>query len=321
MENNKEYFLRNLNFQSGFGVDLAMINYAPRNIFYKKCLKDVKGKKVLDVGSGTGILSVMAVDSGADQVYAFEIDKKNYELSKHLVETAGLSDKIKIFHNDFLECDNNLLDIGPIDVFMSETFANDIFIQNFSYIADHVYKKFNLSEEFVSIPQSIELKISVVDCGVFDGEFVPGVEINKKYKDAVDIAIQNYRNSYIPIGQKEYATEVNIDQDINLLGSKLVKKPIIQTESIHVATFNVDGNLQSQINAFEKIVDLPVGDYIDPRLRVDWFLHFADNSLPITCNVDTVWNILTYNFNKEKKWKFKFRFNSWKNNLIVSQID
>ena len=35
MENNKEYFLRNLNFQSGFGVDLAMINYAPRNIFYK----------------------------------------------------------------------------------------------------------------------------------------------------------------------------------------------------------------------------------------------------------------------------------------------
>lgn len=321
MENNREYFLRNLNFQSGFGVDLAMINYAPRNIFYKKCLKDIKGKTVLDVGSGTGILSVMAVDSGADKVYAFEIDKKNYELSKHLVETAGLSDKIKIFHNDFLECDNNLLDLGPIDVFMSETFANDVFIQNFSYISDHVYKKFNLSKQFVSIPQSIELKISVVDCGLLDGEFLPGIEINKKYKDAVDLAIQKYRNSYIPIGQKEYAKEVNTDQDINLLASRLTKKPIIQTESRHIETFDVDGNLQSQINAFEKIVDLPVEDYTNPKLRVDWFLNFADKSLQITGNVNTVWNILTYNFDKERNWKFKFRFNPWKNNLIVSQID
>jgi len=321
MKDNKDYFLRNINFHSGFGVDLPMINYAPRNIFYKNCLAGVEGKTVLDVGSGTGILSVMAVDSGAKQVYAFEIDKKNYELSKHLVEEAGLSDKIKIFHNDFLECDGALMNSEPIDVFMSETFSNDLFIQNFSYISDHVYKKFNLSDQFISIPQSIELNVSIVEGKYEEGEFRPGVEINEKYRNAVNRAIQNYRDSYIPIGQKGYATEVNTDQDINLHGSRIIQDPVIYTTPVNVGTFDVNGNLQSQINAFEKIIELSTVNYIEPKLKIDWLLEFMGNKFPLTPTTSSVWNMCCYTFDKNKKWKFKVRFNSWKNNLVISQID
>ncbi|KAM6936768.1 protein arginine N-methyltransferase 7 [Xenentodon cancila] len=53
---------------------------------------------VLDIGTGTGLLSMMAVTAGADFCYAVEVFKPMAEAAQCIVERNGFSDKIKIIN-------------------------------------------------------------------------------------------------------------------------------------------------------------------------------------------------------------------------------
>ncbi|XP_075931583.1 protein arginine N-methyltransferase 7 isoform X2 [Anarhichas minor] len=53
---------------------------------------------VLDIGSGTGLLSMMAVTAGADFCYAVEVFKPTAEAAQCIVEKNGFSEKIKIIN-------------------------------------------------------------------------------------------------------------------------------------------------------------------------------------------------------------------------------
>ncbi|XP_028263869.1 protein arginine N-methyltransferase 7 [Parambassis ranga] len=59
-----------------------------------------RGEKVivLDIGTGTGLLSMMAVTAGADFCYAVEVFKPMAEAAQHIVQKNGFSDKIKIIN-------------------------------------------------------------------------------------------------------------------------------------------------------------------------------------------------------------------------------
>ncbi|XP_057692957.1 protein arginine N-methyltransferase 7 isoform X2 [Corythoichthys intestinalis] len=53
---------------------------------------------VLDIGTGTGLLSMMAVTAGADFCYAVEVFKPMADAAKCIVEKNGFQDKIKIIN-------------------------------------------------------------------------------------------------------------------------------------------------------------------------------------------------------------------------------
>ncbi|KAM7396311.1 hypothetical protein PAMP_019360 [Pampus punctatissimus] len=59
-----------------------------------------RGEKVviLDIGTGTGLLSMMAVTAGADFCYAVEVFKPMADAARCIVEKNGFSDKIKIIN-------------------------------------------------------------------------------------------------------------------------------------------------------------------------------------------------------------------------------
>lgn len=59
-----------------------------------------RGEKVvvLDIGTGTGLLSMMAVTAGADRCYAVEVFKPMAEAALNIVQKNGFSDKIKIIN-------------------------------------------------------------------------------------------------------------------------------------------------------------------------------------------------------------------------------
>ena len=58
------------------------------------------GGVVLDLGCGSGVLSVLACAAGADRVYAVECDSVVLELAIELVRRAGCSDKVVFIHAD-----------------------------------------------------------------------------------------------------------------------------------------------------------------------------------------------------------------------------
>ncbi|KAK0156199.1 Protein arginine N-methyltransferase 7 [Merluccius polli] len=63
---------------------------------------------VLDIGTGTGLLSMMALTAGADFCYAVEVFKPMAEAAKCIVEKNGFSDRMKIINKHSTE-----VTVGP----------------------------------------------------------------------------------------------------------------------------------------------------------------------------------------------------------------
>jgi predicted RNA methylase len=65
------------------GIFLPMINDTGRNIFYKAAIESsVKDKVVVDIGAGTGLLSILAAKAGAKKVIAVEKDPDIFKILK-----------------------------------------------------------------------------------------------------------------------------------------------------------------------------------------------------------------------------------------------
>ncbi|XP_032710000.1 protein arginine N-methyltransferase 7 isoform X1 [Lontra canadensis] len=93
-----------------------MLHDKDRNIKYYQGIRAAvsrvkdRGQKalVLDIGTGTGLLSMMAVTAGADFCYAIEVFKPMADAAVKIVEKNGFSDKIKIINKHSTE-----VTIGP----------------------------------------------------------------------------------------------------------------------------------------------------------------------------------------------------------------
>ena len=71
-------FLSNIDWTIDDGINLPMINDFMRNQFYDNVLRNrVNDKHCLDIGFGTGLLSILALKHGAKSITAYESDDFN----------------------------------------------------------------------------------------------------------------------------------------------------------------------------------------------------------------------------------------------------
>ncbi|XP_055222218.1 protein arginine N-methyltransferase 7 isoform X5 [Gorilla gorilla gorilla] len=93
-----------------------MLHDKDRNVKYYQGIRAAvsrvkdRGQKalVLDIGTGTGLLSMMAVTAGADFCYAIEVFKPMADAAVKIVEKNGFSDKIKVINKHSTE-----VTVGP----------------------------------------------------------------------------------------------------------------------------------------------------------------------------------------------------------------
>lgn len=97
----------------------TMLKDKRRNMAYYKALhdnpSDIVDKVVLDVGTGTGILAIMAVKAGAKKVYAVEISDM-HKCANELIKGNNVSDKIKLINGNIREIELP----EKVDVIISE---------------------------------------------------------------------------------------------------------------------------------------------------------------------------------------------------------
>eukprot|EP00798_Chlamydomonas_sp_ICE-L_P012753 gene12753-16003_t len=78
---------------SGFGIHKEMISDTPRTESYQKALEQnpslIKGAVVMDVGCGTGILSLFAARAGASRVVAIDGSKRIADYAKKICALNG----------------------------------------------------------------------------------------------------------------------------------------------------------------------------------------------------------------------------------------
>ncbi|XP_031571000.1 protein arginine N-methyltransferase 9-like [Actinia tenebrosa] len=83
-----------------------MLNDRKRNLAYKEAIKRAIARgydTVLDIGSGTGILSMFAVEEGAKKVYACELSKTMYEVSIDVLRANQMLDSIHLINKKSTE--------------------------------------------------------------------------------------------------------------------------------------------------------------------------------------------------------------------------
>lgn len=79
-----------------------MLKDSVRNKAYRTAIFDnqesIQGKTVLDVGAGTGILSVFCAQAGAAKVYAVEASD-TFRIAEDVVKENGYQDVIQVIHS------------------------------------------------------------------------------------------------------------------------------------------------------------------------------------------------------------------------------
>ncbi|KAB0802372.1 hypothetical protein PPYR_04558 [Photinus pyralis] len=102
-------------------VHKCMLEDSARNSAYFQAIlgnKDIfSGQTVLDVGAGTGILSVFCAQAGAKRVYAVEASD-TYQISEEIVKENKCEDIIKVIHGDVDTV--SLPEDGKVDIIVSE---------------------------------------------------------------------------------------------------------------------------------------------------------------------------------------------------------
>jgi protein arginine N-methyltransferase 1 len=123
---------------------------------FRAGIKDVvrQGDVVLDVGTGTGVLSFYAVEAGASKVYAVD-SAKVIDVGRKAAERAGI-DNI-----EFIRTDVRDLSIPEVDCIISELIGMEV-------VDEGIMDKIRMAKKFLKeggsiIPSKLELVLAPVD--------------------------------------------------------------------------------------------------------------------------------------------------------------
>jgi protein arginine N-methyltransferase 7 len=105
-----------------------MVRDDVRNAAYDAALRRAirPGMRVLDIGSGTGLLAMMAARAGAARVFSCEMNPAVADAAKEIVALNGYSDRIQVLakHSNKIDVEADLG--GRVDLIVSEIVSNNL---------------------------------------------------------------------------------------------------------------------------------------------------------------------------------------------------
>lgn len=201
-----------IDWQNHDGVRHSMICDYMRNQFYEDIIKDnVNGKTVLDIGFGTGILSILALKHGAKNIIAYEDNKDRFELGLEVIESCGLQEKIKLFNERY---NWTMQDAIAPDVVLTETVNGDLWWEGmWNNLPRTAGSLFLPSEYFCEIytkqiPKSFAENIGV---GKTEHEFFrPGVDIDSTFTSFINDKISKWNgNEFSTVPPQQILNGIN----------------------------------------------------------------------------------------------------------------
>ncbi|CAG9561428.1 unnamed protein product [Danaus chrysippus] len=168
-----------------------MLHDTERNKKYQRALQLAiekmhnLGKKanVLDIGTGTGLLSIMAARSGADSITACEAFKPMAECCIKILERNGVKHKITVIPKRSTELivgeDGDMKE--KANILVTEVFDTELIGEGAISTFSHAHK-FLLEEDCIVIPDSAVIYAQVVEC--------PALQKWNKLNDLADEDLQ-----------------------------------------------------------------------------------------------------------------------------------
>lgn len=144
----------------GLGLQRYMVSDKPRTDAFAAAIKEVvkEGDEVLDVGTGTGLLAMLAAKAGAKKVYGLD-ESDIAEVAEKLVEANGLTGTV-----DIIRCNASHFDLcNTSDVIVSEWLGHMAFAE--AMLDDLIVARdANLKPGGVMIPSEVNVLLAPVSC-------------------------------------------------------------------------------------------------------------------------------------------------------------
>lgn len=150
-----------------------MLHDTERNQKYSAAIKEavdstkLQGKKanVLDIGTGTGLLAMLAARHGADSVVTIEAFSPISHIARSIIETNGFGDKIKIVNKHSTKvtvgrgCDMN----QKANILVAELLDTELIGEGAIKSYNHAHE-YLMEKDCISVPDSASIFAQVVDC-------------------------------------------------------------------------------------------------------------------------------------------------------------
>ncbi len=119
-----------------------IVRDAGRNASYEAAIKRAVGpqSRVLEVGTGTGILAMMAARAGAGQVVTCEMMPAVADAARDIVALNGLSDRVRVVSKKSYDLDVETDMGGRADVMVSEIVSNNLLGEDALPVAEHAVR-------------------------------------------------------------------------------------------------------------------------------------------------------------------------------------
>lgn len=191
--------------------------------FKKAIFATCKGKRVLESGTGSAILSILAAKAGAKKVYAVEIDTEVAKFAKENIKKAGYQRIITLIEGDVKNVQLKDIDNEKVDVVIAENLSTWEVTEPQIQIMNHINKNL-LKKKGIALPTKIfnYLEIAqsqyrfedVIDLRTHYFEFT-GIRksklLSKKFLfEEIDLTHQNS-----PIVKKKIKIKVNLSGIVN----------------------------------------------------------------------------------------------------------
>ncbi|NXS43050.1 ANM7 methyltransferase, partial [Balaeniceps rex] len=149
-----------------------MLHDKDRNVKYYQGIRAAvsrvkeRGEKaiVLDIGTGTGLLSMMAASAGADFCYAIEVFKPMANAAVKIVEKNGFCDKIKVINKHSTE-----VTVGPdgdmlccANILVTELFDTELIGEGALPTYEHAHK-YLVQEGCEAVPHRATVYVQLVE--------------------------------------------------------------------------------------------------------------------------------------------------------------
>ena len=145
----------------GFHRDMLLDR--ARNAAYRTAIEaNARGRTVLDIGTGSGLLAIMAAKAGAAHVYACEGNAMLAATARTIVEANGLSDKITVFTTHSSRLDRNKDLGGGVDMIVSEVFADDLLGEYVLPTLNHARAEL-CAPGAIILPESAQIIVALAD--------------------------------------------------------------------------------------------------------------------------------------------------------------
>lgn len=148
---------------------------------------------VVDLGSGTGVLAMLAAKAGAKRVTAVEINPETAEYGRKAVEANGFSDRIEFVCGHFLD----FIPEEKADIVICEMLSSMLLVEQQNEACSHAVRNI-LRPGGLIMPGRVSVYIVPVECRhlwkrfVFDElkfPFVPQTANHNEAKDMADASI------------------------------------------------------------------------------------------------------------------------------------